>query len=157
VAIVYLTIDDLVAINAKTVEISGGGAAGALDLGPLTAVLDHIQNDDYYPSIEEKLTHLFFCIVKFHCFRDGNKRTAIAACVHMLSLNGYLYCLSQFLRDMENISVQVADDSVNKELLGELIAARIALDTENEALKLKYLEAISVQVGEGENEPLPEE
>ena len=30
-----------------------------------------------YPTFESKLTHLFFCVCKFHCFADGNKRLAI--------------------------------------------------------------------------------
>lgn len=140
-----MTIDNVVALNAKTVELSGGGLVGTYDLGRLEAVLDHIQNDDYYPTIEAKLTHLFFCIAKFHCFQDGNKRTAIVACAHMMLINGYLYCVKQFLHDMENVSVYVADDTINKELLGDIIAAHIAQDTENEALKLKIFEAISAR------------
>ncbi len=146
-AIVYLTIDDVVATHAKTVEISGGGQLGALELGKLESVLQHIQNDDYYPTFAEKLTHLFFCITKFHCFQDGNKRTAITACVHMLLVNGYLYCVKSFLRDMENISVQVADDTIGKTLLGEIIAAHISQNTDNEVLKLKIYEAISANSG----------
>lgn len=156
-AIVYLTIDDLIAANAKTVEISGGGVVGRFDLGRLVAVLDHIQNDDYYPTIEAKLTHLFFCITKFHCFQDGNKRTAIVASAHMLLLNGYLYCVKQFLHEMENVCVQVADDTISKELLGEIIAAHIAQDLDNEALKLKILAAISARAGVADPEPEAED
>lgn len=143
--LVYPTMDDVIAINAKTVELSGGGTVGALDLGLLEGVLGHIQNDDYYPSIAEKLTHLFFCVCKFHCFQDGNKRTAIAVCTQMLLNNGYLYCATTFIRDMENISVQVADDTLSKDLLGEIIAAHISQDTDNEALKLKIYQAISAR------------
>lgn len=146
-ALVYLTIDDLIAANAKTVEISGGGLVGHYDLGRLEAVLEHIQNDDYYPTLEAKLTHLFFCIAKFHCFQDGNKRTAIVACAHMLLLNGYLYCVARFLHDMENICVQVADDTISKELLGQIISAHIAQDLDNEELKLSILAAITARAG----------
>ena len=141
----YPTINDVVAINAKTVELSGGGAVGVLDLGRLESVLDHIQNDDYYPTMGAKITHLFFCIAKFHGFRDGNKRTAIAACAHMMLINGYLYCATPFLREMENVVVQVADDTIDKELLGEIVEAHIAQDTDNEELKLKIYLAISAK------------
>jgi hypothetical protein len=34
-------------------------------------VLEHIQNDDYYPDLQDKLTHLVFAVAKFHCFNDG--------------------------------------------------------------------------------------
>ncbi|MBN1869221.1 MAG: Fic family protein, partial [Candidatus Omnitrophica bacterium] len=79
-AIVYLTLEQAVKVHYKTVEISGGGAFGHLELGKLDSVLQHIQNDDYYPRFEDKLTHLFFSACKFHCFQDGNKRIAITLC-----------------------------------------------------------------------------
>jgi len=44
---------------------------------------------------------------------------------------------------MENVSVQVAEGSISKDLLGEIIAAHIAQDEENEELKLKIFEAIT--------------
>jgi death on curing protein len=142
-AIIYLTVDDVLATYAKTVEISGDGLVGVLDAGRLESVLQNIQNDDWYPTLGAKLTHLFFGLCKFHCLQDGNKRTAITASAHMLLVNGYLYCVGSFLRDMENIAVQVAEDIINKELLGEIIQAHLDQDTENEVLKLKILEAIS--------------
>ena len=71
-AITYLTLSQAIEIHKKTVEISGGGTSGCLGLGKLDSVLEHIQNDDYYPTFEDKLTHLFFCTCKFHCFEDGN-------------------------------------------------------------------------------------
>ena len=59
-AIIYLTLDQVVETHQKTVEVSGGGLTGQLELGKLESVLQHIQNDDYYPTFEDKLTHLFF-------------------------------------------------------------------------------------------------
>ncbi len=61
----------------------------------------------------------------------------------MLRLSGYLYCVKSFLHAMENGSVQVAEGSISKDLLGEIIAAHIAQDEENEELKLKIFEAIT--------------
>lgn len=87
---VYLTIEQAIEIHRKTVDVSGGGSFGHLDIDKLEAVLQHIQNDDYYSTFERKLTHLFFCACKFHCFEDGNKRIAITLCAQMLLLNGYL-------------------------------------------------------------------
>lgn len=89
-SIIYLTLEQAVEVHRKTVEVSGGGALGHLDLGKLESVLQHMQNDDYYPTFEDKLTHLFFSACKFHCFLDGNKRIAITLCAQMLLLNGYL-------------------------------------------------------------------
>lgn len=141
--IIYLTLDQAIEIHRKTVEVSGGGALGHLELGKLESVLEHIQNDDYYPTFEEKLTHLFFSACKFHCFQDGNKRIAITLCAQMLLLNGYLYCSSSFIREMENISYHVAAGKIGKELLMEIISAIIDGEMDSEPLKLKILEAIS--------------
>jgi death-on-curing protein len=142
-SIIYLTLEQAVEVHRKTVEISGGGALGHLDLGKLDSVLQHMQNDDYYPTFEDKLTHLFFSACKFHCFQDGNKRIAITLCAQMLLLNGYLYCSGNFIREMENISYHVAAGNINKDLLHEIISAVISGDLNDERLKLKILNAIS--------------
>ena len=142
-SIIYLTLEQAVEVHRKTVEISGGGALGHLDLGKLESVLQHMQNDDYYPTFEDKLTHLFFSACKFHCFQDGNKRIAITLCAQMLLLNGYLYCSGHFIREMENISYHVAAGNIDKDLLYEIISAVISGDLNDEGLKLKILNAIS--------------
>lgn len=144
-ALTYLTLEQAIDIHAKTVEVSGGGTLGHLELGKLDSVLQNIQNDDYYPTFEEKLTHLFFSACKFHCFQDGNKRIAITLSAQMLLFNGYMYCASSFLREMENISYHVAAGNIDKELLLEIITAHLMEEEDNESLKLKILNAISGQ------------
>ena len=142
-AIIYLTIEQALETHRKTVEVSGGGTLEHLELGKLESVLDHIQNDDYYPKFEDKLTHLFFSSNKFHCFADGNKRIAITLCAQLLLQNGYLYCVSRFLSEMENISYHVAAGKIDKELLYEIICAFLDEESDNESLKLKIFNAIS--------------
>lgn len=141
-AIIYLDIDLAKKIHANTVSISGGGSSGLLDDSLLRSVLEHIQNDDYYPSFEEKLTHLFFGVCKFHCFQDGNKRAAIALSAHMLILNGFLFSSSLFIREMENISYHVASGAINKDLLLEIIKCLLNEDALNESVMLKIFNAI---------------
>lgn len=142
-AFIYLTVVQAIEIHRKTVEVSGGGVLGMLDIGRLESILQHIQNDDYYPTFEDKLTHLFFGACKFHCFQDGNKRIAITLCAQMLLLNGYLYCTGSFIREMENISYHVAAGNIDKYLLREAITAHINEDADSEVLKLKIFLAIS--------------
>lgn len=142
--IVYLTIEQAVAVHQKTIAVSGGGATGILNIGPLEGVLQHIQNDDYYPTIESKLTHLFFSACKFHCFMDGNKRVAITLCAQMMLFNGYLGFTGPFIIEAENISYHVAAGTISKELLLEWFTGVLDGSLEdNEALKLKILQAIS--------------
>lgn len=75
--LIYLTIDQVIETHKLTVKISGGGSDGILDTGKLESVLQHIQNDDYYPTFEEKLNHLVFSANKFHCFEDGKKESQL--------------------------------------------------------------------------------
>ncbi len=140
--IIYLTLEQAIETHAKTIEVSGGGASGGLDVNQLGSVLEHIQNDDYYPTFEEKLTHLFFGACKFHCFQDGNKRIAITLTAQMLLLNGYMYCSGNFMKKMENISYHVASGAIDKDLLREIITAVLEEKDEQEDLKLKILNAI---------------
>ena len=140
-SIIYPTIEQAIEVHRKTVEISGGGTLGHLNLGRLESVLQHIQNDDYYPTFAAKLTHLFFCACMFHCFQDGNKRIAISLGAQFLILNGYLFITGRFIREMENISYHVAAGKIDKELLSDVIASFLN-EEESEEIKLRILHAI---------------
>lgn len=65
--IIYITPEQARITHAKTVEYSGGGTLEEIDFGRLEGVLYNIQNDDWYPTFVDKLTHLFFCTCQFHC------------------------------------------------------------------------------------------
>jgi death on curing protein len=66
-----------------------GGRSGTHQIGQIESLLHHIQNDEYYPTCAMKAAHLFFGLVQFHCFVDGNKRTAVSATFLFLQANGY--------------------------------------------------------------------
>jgi death-on-curing protein len=146
-AFIYITLEQAVAVHLRTIEVSGGGAHGLLDDGPLIGALEQIQNDDWYPNLASKLTHLVFATNRNHCFRDGNKRIAIALGALFLQLNGYTFYVSVFLRFMENISQHLAHGHISKELLSEIITALLNGDEEDEGLKLKIYHAISQDLG----------
>jgi death-on-curing protein len=114
-----------------------------LEIEKLDSVLNHIQNDDYYPTFDAKLTHLFHSACKFHCFQDGNKRIAITLCAQMLLLNGYLGSVRAFILEAENISFHVAAGAISKELLGEWMLAVLTGNEDDESLKLSVYNAIS--------------
>ena len=109
-----------------------------------TFVLQNIQNDDYYPTFVDKITHLFFCTCEFHCFADGNKRLAITLCAQFLLFNGYMAIAKDFFVIMENISYQVAAGKIHKDLLHKIMEAIMSgtYDTDEE-LKLEIYRAIS--------------
>ena len=97
-----------------------------------------------YPTFESKLTHLFFCVCKFHCFADGNKRLAITLSAQFLLLNGYMAVAKTFFTVMENISYQVAAGRIDKDLLHRIIIAVMDGTYEtDEELKIDIINAIS--------------
>ena len=141
--IIYITIDQAIEIHKKTITYSGGGTYEHFDVGRLESVLEHIQNDTYYPTFAEKITHLFFSTCKFHCFADGNKRLAITLSAQFLLLNGYMATAKNFFNIMENISYQVAANKIDKELLLRIMIAVLDGTYDNdEELKLDIFNAI---------------
>ena len=144
--VIYITPEQALETHRKTIEYSGGGDSSYLNIGYLNSVLEHIQNDDYYPTFIDKLVHLFFCSCKFHCFTDGNKRIAITLTADFLLRNGYMGIANVYFREMENISYHVAAGHIDEELLTELMTAILDNTYDNdEALKLKLFNAISVE------------
>ncbi len=142
----YISIEEAKEIHQLTVKNSGGGSYGILELERLESVLINIQNDDYYPTFLDKLVHLFFCVCKFHCFEDGNKRIAITLSADFLLRNGYLAVARQFFSYMENISYHVAANHIDKVLLRKVLEAILNNTYENdESLKLEIFNAISVE------------
>lgn len=127
---------------------NSGGLIGCKDINGLESPLQHIQNDDYYPTLIEKLAHLIFAINKNHAFNDGNKRSSIALGAYFLELNGYDFLIKRFVYEMENIVVWVADNVIDKELLSKIIESLVYEDDYNEALKLALIDAVGRSQGE---------
>ena len=121
---------------------NSGGLSGVRDVGLLESVLQHIQNDDYYPTFDAKLTHLIFGVNKFHAFNDGNKRASLTLGAYFLTLNGYDYCIPQFVLQMENIVVALAEGLIPKDLLQRVVMSLIEEDDFSDALKLDLLEVM---------------
>lgn len=142
--VIYIPYEQAIEIHKKTVEKSGGGSYEAINIGYLEMVLEHIQNDLYYPEFEDKLTNLIWSINKNHAFSDGNKRLSITLALQFLSLNGYLYCIQRFLFEMENISYHLAAGNIDKELLQDLVHSFLENEEDfNEELKFRLFLAIS--------------
>ena len=94
--VIYITHEQAIETHKKTIKYSGGGDMSILNIGYLDSVLEHIQNDDYYPTFEDKLVHLVWSVNKNHFFSDGNKRLSITLGGLFLLLNGRLYCNTRF-------------------------------------------------------------
>lgn len=138
ITILYFDARHAIGVHDWIIEQTGG-LEGTKDIGQLESVLDHIQNDDYYPTFIDKLNHLVFAINKFHAFNDGNKRSSLSLGAYFLELNGYDFCVQKFTLEMENIVVWLADGKISKDLLLRLITSIIMEDDYSESLKLELL------------------
>ncbi|AAU38774.1 type II toxin-antitoxin system death-on-curing family toxin [[Mannheimia] succiniciproducens] len=138
VPILYFDVVHSIQIHDWIIEKSGGLAGLYPDgTGKLESVLEHIQNDLYYPNFEDKLVHLIYSINKLHAFLDGNKRSSIVLGSYFLELNGYDYCVKEFTIKMENIVVWLAESKISKELLLKLVCS-ILNNEEQYSDELKY-------------------
>ena len=141
----YITLKEALEIHKLTIEYSDGGLTNALNIGQLDSILSHIQNDEYYPTFTDKITHLLFSVCKFHTFEDGNKRLALTLSLQFLLINGYDYLASRFMTDYENITYHVANGNISKELLNEILKSSFDGTFESEEIKIKILNAISLK------------
>lgn len=137
---VYFGFEHAVKEHDYIIEHSGG-LIGAKDLGQLHATLNFVQNDDYYPELEDKVSYLFYSINKNHAFNDGNKRASIALSAYFLEINGLHHVGSKFMSLTENIAVDVANNIIDRELLKEIMSSIIYEQEYSDSLKFKIINA----------------
>lgn len=142
--IVYLTRADLLQYYHETILQSGGGLAEVRDAGGLDKVLAFVQDDDYYPTFEEKLTYLVFGLCHGHYFADGNKRISLVAGAHFLIKNKRSWAGFHFLSDMEAYIWHVAAGNIDKDLLGRIISSVINHKDMDENTKLDVIHAMEL-------------
>jgi len=82
----YLTLADVLAIHADQIA-TYGGAEEVRDPGQLEAALFRPQSGHYADPIAEAAA-LWESLSQTHPFVDGNKRTAFAATLTFLAING---------------------------------------------------------------------
>lgn len=119
----YLSLDDTIILHNKMMKIMGGlQGFDKSRINYLESALQHIKNDDFYPTILDKLAHLLFCCVKFHPFLDGNKRSAILIARVFIMINAPEILPNDFYQKLENVVVSVASDEIDKEKLKAILA-----------------------------------
>ncbi|EKE28265.1 MAG: hypothetical protein ACD_3C00083G0004 [uncultured bacterium (gcode 4)] len=111
---IYLTPEEVIYIHDIVLKNSKW-LTWLLNIGQIESLLTHIANNDYYPTLTEKVTHLFFWLTQFHCFNDGNKRTAIITSFVFLIKND-IY-IEDYIIKMEDIAVWVAKWEIDKATL----------------------------------------
>lgn len=146
----YITWDELLYVYAKTLEDSNGGLSGIRDRERLESVLDFVQNDLYYPTLESKLTFLVSRICTGHLFDDANKRMSLTLGVYFLHKNGRFWAATTFMSHMSAIIMHVAAGNIDEELLARIIPYVIKGEDFDEELQLDIAHAM-------DNEPIYDE
>lgn len=95
---IFLTIDEIIAIHSKLITKTGG-LDGLRDRGILESAVfsanSSFEDVEQYPSIEEKSARLLYGIINNHAFVDGNKRIGILVMLMTLKLNHIRIIYSQ--------------------------------------------------------------
>ena len=140
--IIYPTYGDLLNKHNEIIRKSGG-TMGVFNENLLRGFIEFIQNNVYYPSFEEKLSHLVFSIAKNHGFCDGNKRTAIIAGAFFLELNAFdQFIIDAFIKNMEGIILLTVQGFINKEQLCQIIYDLIYNGKMSEKSQMIYVEIL---------------
>lgn len=96
----YLTVKDIIKINAKLITtVSSGELIGLKDAAALDMAVNQPQQEvfgeELYPTIYDKAAILAINLAKRHPFQYGNKRTALVAMITFLMMNGYATSFTQ--------------------------------------------------------------
>lgn len=104
-----LTKEQIVFLHQELLDQTGG-SSGIRDEGLLESAIQipfqSFDNDDLYPSIQQKAARLAFGLVKNHTFVDGNKRIGAHTMLVFLALNGIELAYEQV--ELSGIILQVA-------------------------------------------------
>lgn len=115
-----LTYEDIIKINLwcqKIVSSDINVTDGIRDYNLLKSIpisiYQSFAGEELYPTIYDKCSTIWFTISKYHCFVDGNKRTALVTAVVYMKLNGYNMMLDN--KDLYDISISIASGKMQLE------------------------------------------
>lgn len=123
-AIRYLTVQEVMAINVATIKKYSLGEQIGIKSQPLLESAVHrprqsVFGEDAYLTIFEKAAALFESIGQNHPFQNANKRTAFTAMVMFLRYNGYLFKMDQ--KQAEDFTVNMVEHAYSFDQLVAII------------------------------------
>jgi death-on-curing protein len=117
--IVYLSVEQVLALHAALVAQFGGGGTGVRDRGALESAVTRpamtFGGEDLYPDLAAKAAALMHSLVMNHPFVDGNKRIGVASAEYLLEWNDSVLEASD--EELESLAVAVAEGKVAAEAL----------------------------------------
>ncbi len=116
----------ILSIHSRQLSEHGGGD-GVRDAGLLESAINRAKNLYFYgnpaPSIEDMAAAYAFGIAKNHPFIDGNKRTALVACILFLNINDF--DISVTMEDCYIIFLKLAEGMITEAELSAWISENI--------------------------------
>ena len=113
---ILLTTDEIIELHEKLVERTGG-SRGLRDRNLLESAIYSAQaifdNEEAYPTLEEKAARLCYSITNNHAFVDGNKRIGVFTMLMTLKLNSVKVSYTQ--TELITLGLSVADGSLDYE------------------------------------------
>lgn len=88
-------------------------------------VLEMVQNDVYYPEIADKAAYMMFSLCRGHYFEDCNKRISVTLTMYFLLQNGYLLAAQSFMKDTEELVLDLAAGCLEKDVLTAIMKSLI--------------------------------
>lgn len=82
--------------------------------GSIGAIYQSFDEEDLYPTLEEKAANLLYFVTKNHSFSDGNKRIAATMFLYFLDKNGVLFQNGEKLIDdhtLVALTIMIAESS----------------------------------------------
>jgi death on curing protein len=132
VAIVFLSVQDVLQIHREGLE-TYGGESGLRDIGLLESAVHAPQSVHYYdlgdsdPQTGKEWALLasayWFHISANHPFVDGNKRAAFMRATAFLYRNGFSLDIQNSLA--YNLAQYVAESGISRSALAEVLAPRV--------------------------------
>lgn len=125
----FLTVENVLRLHAQSIE-RFGGRDGVRDIGLLESAvampMATYGGELLHPDIAAMAGAYLFHISKAHALVDGNKRTAWAAVLVFITLNGH--DIKATNEEVIEIGLAVADGSMNKDELIERLRGMIHAD-----------------------------
>lgn len=114
--IIFLSVDDVLALHADTIRHEGGapGLRDAALLDSAVAMPQAMFGGVYlHPTLAEMAAAYLFHLCQAHAFVDGNKRVAILSCAVFLDVNGFEF--SVIADELFELVMKVADSATTKD------------------------------------------
>lgn len=120
----YLTEKEIVAINYAVIKnLSPMEDFGVKEPSALKSCVAQPKQEVFgkvlYPMIYDKAAILFEMLINKHCFRNGNKRTAVMAVFSFMKLNDIQLHVSN--KELADVAVVIASQRGGKRLTHEKI------------------------------------